>query len=68
LLVNFNSYGQGFSTTATNWGLPPGGYLNGGTNYSFNELYGGSTSSGDNGSQLWTTSEMNGDGKPDLVV
>jgi len=57
---------SGFSTTATNWALPAGGYINNGTNYSFRDLYG--STFGSEGSQEWVTTDINGDEKPDLVI
>ena len=59
---------QGFPSTATNWGLPPGGEKYNGTNYSFRAI-GYLTGSGDDtGSHSWTVMDMNGDSKLDIVV
>jgi hypothetical protein len=67
LLINSEIYSQGFSSTAINWPLPPGGYRSSAINYSFNNIYGESPSS-DIGSQYWLTIDMNGDSRPDILV
>ncbi|MCE3294484.1 MAG: cell surface protein [Crocinitomicaceae bacterium] len=59
--------GSGFSATATNWGLPGGGYKDdNGHLYGFNEI--SKATYYYNGAQGWSTKDMNGDEKPDLVV
>ncbi|RLJ24137.1 putative secreted protein (Por secretion system target) [Flavobacterium lindanitolerans] len=57
----------GFNTTAVNWTLPQGGYLSSMATHGFNAIADGDTGNID-GDQTWTTMDMNGDGKPDLVV
>jgi len=54
--------GTGFSTTATSWALPAGGYVNNGHEYSFNTL------TNNDYSQRWSVRDLNGDARPDLVV
>ena len=61
------SYGQGFSGSYFNWDTPSGGNFSaGGTPYGFLAPYGNSF--GYNNCQNWSTMDMNGDNKPDLVV
>jgi hypothetical protein len=62
------STGSGFSTTATNWALPPGGEKYNGASYSFRNIAYTVNSSDDSGSQSWAVMDMNGDSKPDVVV
>ncbi len=62
--VHLNT-GSGFSTTATNWSLPAGGEVYNGVNMGFWSL---SDFGNDTGSDGWTTMDMNGDARPDLVV
>jgi Secretion system C-terminal sorting domain len=58
--------GSGFSTTATNWTLPAGGYRDGSHLYGYFALFEtGSYYSGSNG---WSVTDMNNDHLPDLVV
>ncbi|WP_445454281.1 T9SS type A sorting domain-containing protein [Flavobacterium sp. 25HG05S-40] len=57
----------GFHTTAVNWSLPQGGQISSTTTYGFNALGDGSTSNL-TGDQIWTTMDMNGDSRPDIVV
>lgn len=58
--------GSGFSTTATNWTLPAGGYRDGSHLYGYIALFEtGSYYSGSNG---WSVTDMNNDHLPDLVV
>jgi len=57
----------GFSATAIQWALPAGGYVdNTSTNNGFFAVSGGGF--GGAGSNAWSTIDMDGDGKPDLVV
>jgi hypothetical protein len=58
----------GFSSSATNWSLPSGGYISSGNNISYYTISNSSSQGPDNGSQLWTVMDMNGDSKVDLVV
>jgi hypothetical protein len=60
--------GSGFASTPTNWSLPNGGKLSGGTNYGYDNFSGIASSTDDTGSQTWAVMDMNGDSKPDLVV
>lgn len=64
----FTNNGSGFSSSSSNWNLPAGGRLEGGVTYGYNAL-GGTAASGQNsGSETWSVADMNGDGRPDLVV
>lgn len=61
--------GSGFSSSAINWSLPQGGDMRSSGNYNFCRIQKDYTSIDDiDGSQLWTTMDINGDSKPDLVV
>ena len=64
--VHLNN-GSGFSTTAVNWPIPQGGHTYSTINYGYDALA-DSTTGGELGDQTWSTVDMNGDGKPDLVV
>ncbi len=59
---------SGFSTTPINWSLPNGGKLNGGITYGYNTATGFSSPSDNTGSQNWSVTDINGDGKSDLLV
>ncbi len=63
--VYLNS-GSGFSTTAKNWNLPSGGKTDGSHDFGFNNI--SNPSDYENNSLGWSTMDINGDGKPDLVV
>lgn len=58
--------GSGFSTTATNWTLPSGGYKDGSHLYGYFSL--SETGSYYAGSNGWSVTDMNNDHLPDLVV
>ncbi len=60
--------GTGFSQTAVNWMLPPGGEKYGNIDYSFSNIFHVTNSADDNGSQAWNTMDMNGDNKVDILV
>jgi hypothetical protein len=60
--------GSGFSTNATTWALPNGGKINVAITYGFDLLSQAAMQSDDLGSQSWTTTDIDGDMKPDLVV
>ncbi len=60
--------GSGFSTTATNWSLPSGGLLDGGITYGYQTMGGTSFGNSNVGSENWSTADMDGDGRLDLVV
>lgn len=61
--------GSGFSTTATNWAIPVGGYYTtGNVTWGYNAIAGSATASNYNNSQTWNVMDMNGDNKPDLVI
>ena len=65
--ISLTAFSQGFSTQATTWSLPDGGSVNNqGTEFGFNVMSGGSF--GDEDSHTWSTVDMNGDGKADLVI
>jgi hypothetical protein len=59
---------QGFSSSIINWGAPNGGKISGGVTYGFNSLGGSANSFENTGSQTWSSADMNGDGRPDLIV
>ncbi len=59
--------GNGYNTTPINWSLPQGGQISSFASYGFNAIADGSAGS-TLGDQSWTTTDMNGDGRPDLVV
>ncbi|PRQ06838.1 FG-GAP repeat protein [Enhygromyxa salina] len=52
---------DGFEAAAVSWPIPAGGW----TGQGFVRLYGSASDAGD---QDWTTTDLNGDGYPDLVV
>ncbi|HEX2616004.1 MAG TPA: hypothetical protein VHL57_00605, partial [Flavobacteriales bacterium] len=56
--------GNGFSTTPTNWSLPSGGETDGGVLQGFHLL---SDIGTDTGTDTWSTFDINGDARPDLV-
>jgi len=59
--------GTGMSNSITPWALPLGGSIDSaGHNYGFNATY--DSISNINNSQGWNTFDINGDGKPDLVI
>ena len=60
--------GSGFAATPVNWTLPLGGKLAGNVNFGFNSMGGGANSTDDTGSQSWLVSDLDGNGKPDLIV
>jgi hypothetical protein len=61
--VHLNT-GTGFSTTVTQWSTPTGGQANDGYKVIGYDALGSDPS----GTQSWTLADMNGDGKPDLLV
>ena len=59
--------GTGFSSAVTNWTTPVGGYYSApGVNHGFMELFNYMTNM--DSAQVWSTRDMNGDNKPDLVI
>lgn len=64
----FLNTGNAFDNTTTNWSLPNGGKLNGGTTFGFDQVFGTALSSDNTGSQSWSVTDMDGDGKSDLVI
>lgn len=66
-LLMGNAFSQGFGTTPTNWAIPQGGHTYSTINYGYDALahY---TPGGEIGDQTWSIMDMNGDGRPDLVV
>ncbi|NMH29560.1 T9SS type A sorting domain-containing protein [Flavobacterium silvaticum] len=59
---------SGFSTTATNWALPPGGEKYNGVTLGYHEFSAATGTGYDIGSQSYQLMDMNGDAKPDMVV
>jgi len=64
--------GNGFSASAINWTTPQGGnnYEHLGTSFTggFDYVVNEATPTGNYGQQSWSLTDMDGDGKPDLVV
>lgn len=60
--------GSAFSSSVTNWPVPVGGLVNGGTNLGFWLTAAVTASSYDIGSTNWVLMDMNGDARPDLVI
>ncbi|MFT3793584.1 T9SS type A sorting domain-containing protein [Flavobacterium sp.] len=58
--------GSGFNTTPTNWTIPQGGHTYSTINYGYDAL--ADSAGGTLGDQTWSVMDINGDGKPDLVV
>src|SRR5688572_12747323 len=67
LFLSQQVFCQGFSSSAANWTLPSGGKTDGFI-YSFHEPAYTTSTSENAGSQSWGLAEIDGDGKPDLVV
>ena len=61
-----NLIAQGFGNTPTNWAIPQGGHISSNINYGFDAL--GYSAGGTLGNQTWSIMDINGDGRPDLVV
>lgn len=61
-----NLIAQGFGNTPTNWPIPQGGHISSNINYGFDAL--GYSAGGTLGNQTWSIMDINGDGRPDLVV
>jgi hypothetical protein len=64
----YNNTGSGFNTTATNWSIPAGGTIIDGLALGYNFLSTSATTFQSTGSESYATMDMDGDGKPDLVV
>ncbi len=62
-----NLFSQGFGNTPTNWPIPQGGHTYSTIDYGYDALADYSPG-GALGDQTWSVMDMNGDGKPDLVV
>lgn len=62
-----NLFAQGFGNTPTTWPIPQGGHTYSTINYGYDALADYSPG-GELGDQTWSVMDMNGDGKPDLVV
>lgn len=60
--------GTGFSSTATNWATPVGGIKSNGIQYGYITTNYVAQSGQDNLSQSWLLNDMDGDGKPDLLI
>lgn len=67
LLAARHGHAQGFSSTATPWALPAGGYATTSHDYSYPTLAYTNTSNTAL-DHTWATLDMNGDAKPDLVI
>ncbi len=65
---SFSSFGQGFPSTPINWSTPVGGYYISGTGYGYNSTFRSTNQTVYANNQNWSTMDMNGDGKADLVV
>jgi FG-GAP repeat protein len=61
----YSNDGNGFAAEQLGWTTPDGGFPNGGTLTGFYQLAGGDY---DPGEQYWSTFDITGDGRPDLVV
>ncbi|HEX9980764.1 MAG TPA: T9SS type A sorting domain-containing protein [Flavobacterium sp.] len=64
--VHLNT-GSGF-TTLINWPVPMGGKQANQGNWGFNSTFGSASTNSVVNNESWSTMDMNGDGKPDLVV
>ncbi len=60
--------GTSFSSIPTNWLVPVGGQINGGTNLGFRFTANTSASSYDIGTTNWELLDLNADNRPDLVM
>jgi hypothetical protein len=60
--------GTGFSATPTTWRVPTGGYYSGAGNWGFNATFGNASSSSTLNNQSWSTMDIDGDKKPDLII
>jgi len=60
--------GTSFSTTASNWMIPVGGYYGSAGNWGYNTISADASSSSTPNNQTWSTMDIDGDGKADLVV
>jgi hypothetical protein len=61
--------GSGFATTATNWSIPTGGFQGASSgSWGYNFTSGSGLAQAVQNSQTWSTIDINGDAKPDLVV
>ncbi len=65
--VYFNASNK-FNTTPTNWNLPNGGFITGGTSYGFNAISGTSSQVDNTNSQSWALLNLDDYAGPDLVV
>ncbi len=69
LLFNFKVHSQGFPTAAINWPVPAGGNItSSGLNNGFFLSSYTSANLGSIGTQNWVLTDINGDGKSDIVV
>lgn len=64
----FSGSASGFAATPLQWDLPEGGIVDGGVILSYNGLQAFAPQSFDMGSNMWYSTDMNGDRLPDLVV
>jgi hypothetical protein len=64
----FSFYGQGFPANSINWPAPNGGKISSGVQHGYNSSYGNAQQSDNTGSQNWSLTDIDGDGRPDLVV
>ena len=67
LLVSLNSWAQ-FAINPVNWPTPSGGLINNSNLLGYDFTTGVAVTAQTNSSQSWSLVDMNGDGKPDLVV
>lgn len=61
-----SSFSQGFGTTPSTWPVPQGGHISSNIDYGFDAL--GYSAGGTLGNQSWSVLDINGDGRPDLVI
>lgn len=64
----YENTGSGFANAPTLWSLPAGGQIMNGTNYGFYTVSDLVEFGEDDNSVIWTTTDMDGDNRPDLVV
>lgn len=66
--IVYMNTGTGFSATPTTWRVPPGGYYSSAGNWGINAISGNASANSTNNNQSWSTMDIDGDKKPDLIV